>query len=74
MTESRIGLIRKCLGGAHRSTNPILHQEGSTEARNVHADSYFGDFHLRAQIQDRDIRRCAPPNNESWREKGALSM
>jgi hypothetical protein len=33
---------------------------GSTEARNVHADSCFGDFHLSAQIQDRDIRRCAP--------------
>jgi hypothetical protein len=33
---------------------------GSTEARNVHADFCFGDFHLSAQIQDRDIRRCAP--------------
>ena len=34
--------------------------EGSTEARNVHADFCFGDFHLSAQIQDSDIRRRAP--------------
>ena len=33
---------------------------GSTEARNVNADFCFGDFHLSAQIQDRDFRRCAP--------------
>jgi hypothetical protein len=59
-SSARIGRIRKCLGGAHRVTNPILHQEGSTEARNVHADFCFDDFHLSAQIQDRDIRRCAP--------------
>ena len=47
ITEARIGSMQSA------SVAP-------SEARNVHADFCFGDFHLSAQIQDRDFRRCAP--------------
>jgi hypothetical protein len=50
VTSVGIGNSHARVGGAHRVTNPILHQEGSTEAGIGSSVSYFGESHFGAPL------------------------